>query len=180
MLPATRTPVALPAISMPLAPLPEITLVRMRLLPPVEVIEHPVQGVAHCRVHEGRQAAEGVENHGAAGRVGDLDAVLAVGRVDVAQRDDAAELRVRGRAFDEHAVESVAQRGGVVVGHAENVGLDRGVVGVGDPQAVAAVAADHVVDRRTACCETVVPIRELLSASTMATPSRVLPKAACR
>ena len=51
-----------------------------------------------------------------------------------------------GRAFDDHAVERVAD-GGVVVGaHAEEVGLDRRVVGVGDAQAVAAVAADHVVE----------------------------------
>ena len=43
---------------------------------------------------------------------------------------------------------------GVVVGaHAEEVGLNRRVVGIGDAQAVAAVAADHVVEHERVLLE---------------------------
>ena len=100
MLAATWTPVALPPMCMPLPSLPEMTQVRMRLLPPVEVMSIAVQVVADRRDDERRQAAEGVERDGAAGRVGDFDAVSAVGVVDVAQRDDAADLGVGGRPLE--------------------------------------------------------------------------------
>ena len=44
--------------------------------------------------------------------------------------------------------------GGTVVGaQAEEVGLNRRVVGVGDAQAVAAVAADHVVEHERVLLE---------------------------
>ena len=58
-----------------------------------------------------------------------------------------------GRAFDEHAVEAVADGGLVVGAQAEEVGLNRRVVGVGDAQAVAAVAADHVVEHERVLLE---------------------------
>ena len=65
---------------------------------------------------------------------------------DVAQRNDAAELHVGRRAIDEHAIEGVAQRRAVIGAQADEIGLNRRVVGVGDVQAVAAVAVDHVVE----------------------------------
>ena len=59
---------------------------------------------------------------------------------------------------------------GVVGPDAHEVGLDRRVVGVGDPQAVAAVAAEHVVvDERLSW--KVQPISDCRWPSTMATPS---------
>ena len=50
------------------------------------------------------------------------------------------------RARDQQAVAAVGHDRGVVGPDAHEVGLDRRVVGVGDPQAVAAVAAEHVVE----------------------------------
>src|SRR5581483_10485914 len=109
--------------------------------------QHAVLAVAEVGVGAERgEAAERVVGDEAAGGVADDEAVLAVGGVDVAQRDRPAHQRAGGRALDDDAVEGVAQ-GGVVVGpEAEEVGLDGGAVGVGDAQAVAAVAAYHVVE----------------------------------
>ena len=69
----------------------------------------------------------------------------------------------------------LADDGRIVGPGAHEIGLDLRVVGVGDPQAVAAVAAQHVVDTRTDLDWSVQPIREFPFAPTIATPSSRFP-----
>ena len=113
--------------------------------------EETVQGVADRRVALNAGRPQKVLKHDrAAGRVARFRRRCArLPAIDVPQRDDAAELVFCGRALDQHAVEVVADGGGVVVAQAEAVGLNRGVVGVLDAQPVAAVAAHEIeVDER--------------------------------
>ena len=102
----------------------------------------PVRG----RAREREDPGERIERRESARRAAHLDAVAIVAGDHVAQRDHAADLRVLGRARDQQSVAAVGHDRGVVGADAHEIGLDRGVVGVGDPQAVAAVAAEHVVE----------------------------------
>ena len=172
----TCTPVALPPSSMPLPRLPETMQVRIRLLPPLEVIRIPSRrfGAAPPKA---KMPAKVLNEVKPLALSRDLDAVLVVAGDHVAQRDHAADLRVRGRPRDEQAVAAVGDDRGVVGPDAQEVGLDRRVVGVGDPQAVAAVAAEHVVEDERMLAGTCSRSADCRWRLTMATPSRRLPRA---
>ena len=148
----TCTPVALPPSSMPLPRLPETMQVRIRLLPPLEVTRIPSRlfGAAPPNAID---PGEGVERGESAGRAAHLDAVPVVAGDHVAQRDHAADLRILGRARDQQPVAAIGHDRGVVGPDAHEIGLDRRVVGIGDPQAVAAVAAEHVVEHERTLLE---------------------------
>src|SRR5579883_717777 len=97
------------------------------------------------RAPEGEGPGEGIERGEAAGRLAHLDAVLPVAGDHVAQGDHAADLRVAGASRDQQAVAAIGDDPCVVGPDAQEIGLDCGGAGIGDPQAVAAVAAEHVV-----------------------------------
>ncbi len=82
-----------------------------------------------------------------------------------------------GRARDQQAVAAIGHDRGVVGPDAHEIGLDRRVVGIGDPQAVAAVAAEHVVKHKRALAGTCSRSVDCRWRLTMATPSCRLPSA---
>ena len=93
----TCTPVALPPSSMPLPRLPETMQVRIRLLPPLEVIRIPscLFGAAPPKAKIPAKVLNDV-NPLAVPR--HLDAVAVVAGDHVAERDHAADLRVRWKS----------------------------------------------------------------------------------
>ncbi len=99
----TCTPVAWPPISMPLPSLPEMMQVRIRLLPPLEVIRMPSRwlGAASPKAKVPPNVLNDVKP---LARAGHVDTVLVVARDHVAQRDHAADLRVPRRTRDQQAV----------------------------------------------------------------------------
>ena len=95
---------------------------------------------------EGGKAAEGVVGGEVAGGALDEDAVLAVGGSTLPSGIGPPITVLVEDAFDNDAVEAVADGGEVIGADAEEVGLDGRVVGAVDLQAVGAVAADDVVE----------------------------------
>ncbi len=93
MVSVTCTPVALPPSSMPLPRLPETMQVRIRLLPPLDVIRipSPLFGAAPPNAKMPPKVLN--ETNPLAVPRG-LDAVAVVARDHVAQRDHAADLRI--------------------------------------------------------------------------------------
>ena len=77
--------------------LPETMQVRIRLLPPLDVIRIP-SPLFGSDAAEGEGPGEGVERDESAGLAAHLDAVLVVAGNHVAERDHAADLRIPGRA----------------------------------------------------------------------------------
>ena len=144
MLGTTVTPEASPEISMPLFRLPEKTLVRTVWLPPVEVIRRPSLplGAAPWKASRPPKVLKVVKP-------------LAVSATSMPFSPLPAETLPSGMTpptvvfLDEPSTRmpfsALPTVRGVVGADAEEVGLHRGVVGVGDVQPVAAVAADHVV-----------------------------------
>ncbi len=108
--------------------------------------EHSIRAVAERRRGgERRDATERVVRSKETGGIFEHDAVQAVRGINVAQRNWTAHDGVCGIAFDHHAIKCVAYRRAVIGAQAEEIALNRRIIGIRHAQPIAAVAADHVV-----------------------------------
>ena len=149
MLGTIVTPQASPAISMPLSRLPEMTLVWTVWLPPVEVISMPLLPLG-AMPSKASMPAKVLNVMKPLAVSATSMPLLALPRDHVAERDDAADLVLRDEPSISTPSLPLATMRGVVGADADEIGVDRRVVGIGDLDAVAAVAADARCSRRTA------------------------------